>query len=98
MQCCSCLKIREASVQPSFFSTSYHQPKSNSNETSTSTNSKLNTSDNGEKEKEKSAEDVHKPIVPFPNRLKSNKSNAQMEKIVKMFKQVKINVPLLDAL
>ena len=39
--------------------------------------------------KEKSAEEVYKPVVPFPNRLKSNKSNAQMEKFVEMFNQVK---------
>jgi len=55
------------------------QPKSNSNEASTSTNFKPNTLENGEKEKEKSAEYVHKSVVPFPNRLKNNKSNAQME-------------------
>ena len=48
-----------------------------------------NTSENGEKEKEKSVEDVHKPVAPFPNRLKSYKSNAQMEKILQIFNQVK---------
>jgi len=74
------------------------QPKSNSNEASTSTNLKPNTSENGEKEKEKSAEDVHKPVVPFPNRLKSNKSNAPMEKILEIFSQVKIIVLLLDTI
>ena len=31
-------------------------------------------------EKKKLVEEAHKPIAPFPNRLKSNKSNAQMEK------------------
>ena len=64
----------------------------------TSTNSKPNTLENGENKKEKSAEDVHKPKVPFENRLKSNKSNAQMEKIFEIFNQVKFNVPLLDAM
>jgi len=64
------------------------QPKFNSNKVSTSTNFKPNTSENGENEKEKSAEDVHKPIVSFSNRVKSNKLNAQMEKILEMFNQV----------
>ena len=42
---------------------------------------------------------MYKPIVQFPNRLKNNNKQAvQMEKILKMFDQVKINVPLLDAI
>jgi len=65
------------------------QPNFNSNEASRSTNFRLNTSENGEKKKEKLAEDVHKSVVPFPNRLKSNKSNAQMENSVEIFNQVK---------
>ena len=36
-------------------------------------------------EKDKSADQLHKPIVPFPNRLKNNdKEAAQMEKILEM--------------
>ena len=41
---------------------------------------------------------MHKSIVPFSNRLKNNKQNSHLDKIIKMFNQVKINVPLLDAI
>jgi len=41
---------------------------------------------------------VHKPIVPFPIRLKNNKQNPHIDKIIETFNQVKINVPLLDAI
>ena len=50
------------------------------------------------KEKEKTDEQPYKPIVPFPNRLAKQKLNAHMEKIREIFKQVQINVPLLDAI
>ena len=40
---------------------------------------------------------MHKPITPYPNRLK-NKQSAQMDKVRDNFNQVKINVPLLDAI
>ena len=43
-------------------------------------------------------EQPYKPIVPFPNRLANNKTTAQMEKLREMFKQVQINVSLLDAI
>ena len=36
-------------------------------------------------------------MTPFPNRLRNN-NNAQMEKIHEIFNQVKISVPLLDAM
>ena len=45
-----------------------------------------------------SASQVHKHIVPFLNRPKNNKQNAHMDKIIEIFNQVKINVPLLDAI
>jgi len=45
---------------------------------------------------DKSAEQVH-ITAPFPNRLRNN-NNAQMEKIHEIFNQVKISVPLLDAM
>ena len=47
--------------------------------------------------KDKSAEQVYKPTAPFSNRLRS-KNNAQMKKILEIFNQVKINIPLLDAI
>jgi len=46
---------------------------------------------------DKSVEQVHKPTTPFSNRLRNN-NNTQMEKICEIFNQVKINVPLLDAI
>ena len=44
-----------------------------------------------------SAKQVHKPTTPFPNSLWNN-NNAQIIKIRKIYNQVKINVPLLDAI
>jgi len=72
------------------------QPKPVSNDPSSSSSSQPSTLKS--KEKEKSAEQTYNPIVPFPNRLTNTKTNAQMEKIRKMFNQVQINVPLLDAI
>ena len=60
-------------------------------QTSTSSSSTPPTS------KDKSAKQVHKPTTPFSNRPRSN-NNAQMDKILEIFNQVKINVPLLDAI
>ena len=45
-------------------------------------------------DKNKTDEQPCKLIMPFPNRLANNKTNAQMEKIREIFNQV--NVPLLD--
>ena len=42
------------------------------------------------------AEQVHKLVAPFSNRLRNSNKNMHMEKILKMFNQVKLNVPLLD--
>jgi len=49
-------------------------------------------------DKNKTDVQTYKPIVPFPNTLANNKTNAQMEKTRKMFNQVQINVPLLDVI
>ena len=35
-------------------------------------------------------------VTPFPNRLRSNKHSVLIDQILKMFKQVKVNIPLLD--
>ena len=43
-------------------------------------------------------ERVYQPPVPYPQRLISNKQTAQLDKILEVFKQVKINIPLLDAI
>jgi len=66
------------------------------NDSSSSSSSQPSTSKSNEKDK--SAEQTHKPIMPFPNRLANNKTNAQMKKIREMFNQFQINVPLLDAI
>ena len=58
----------------------------------------FNPSQYDESEKEKLVDQVHKPIVPFPYRLKTNKQNAHVEKIIEISNKVKINVPLLDAI
>jgi len=66
------------------------------NDTQASTSSSPNPFKSDKFEKDKSTSQVHKPIVPFPNRLKNNKQNPHMDKIIEIFNQVKINVPLLD--
>ncbi|XP_073105906.1 uncharacterized protein [Elaeis guineensis] len=37
-----------------------------------------------------------KVVVSLPNRLRSNRNSAQLDKILEVFKQVKVNIPLLD--
>jgi len=68
------------------------------NNTQASTSSSSNPSTSDESKKDKSASQVHKPIVPFSNRSKNNKQNPHMDKIIEIFNEVKINVPLLDAI
>ncbi|XP_052204333.1 uncharacterized protein LOC127809523 [Diospyros lotus] len=38
------------------------------------------------------------PPIPFPQRLKQNKVDKQFEKFLKVFKQLRINIPFADAL
>jgi len=38
------------------------------------------------------------PPPPFPNRLKGKKAQSHVDKIKEIFSQVKINIPLLDAI
>jgi len=66
------------------------------NHTHASTSSSPSSSKSDEFETDKSTSQVHQPIVPFPNRLKNNKQNSHMNKIIEIFNQVKINVVLLD--
>jgi len=49
-------------------------------------------------DEDKAAEQIHKLVAPFPNRLRKNNKNMHMEKMLEMFNQVKLNVPLLDAI
>jgi len=51
-----------------------------------------------EKESELNTEPLYNPSTPFSNRLRSKKNMAQMEKIIEIFKQVKVNVSLLDVI
>jgi len=51
-----------------------------------------------EKETEQITKPQYEPPAPFPNRLKSKKHTTQIEKILEIFKQVRVNVPLLDAI
>jgi len=51
-----------------------------------------------EKETEQITEPPCEPPVPFSNRLKPKKHTAQVEKILEIFKQVKVNVHFLDAI
>jgi hypothetical protein len=54
-----------------------------------------------ESKNEELGKDMEFPLeipAPFPNRLRPRKNNAHMEKILEIFKQVKVNVPLLDAI
>jgi len=68
------------------------------NHNQASTSSSPNPSKSDESKTDKSTSQVHKPIVPFCNRLKNNKQNPHMDNIIEIFNQVKINVPLLDAI
>ena len=43
-------------------------------------------------------ERVHKPTAPFPLRLRNKKDQTHVDKIRETFSQVKINIPLLDAI
>jgi len=51
-----------------------------------------------ENENEIVTEPLYEPSAPFPNRLKPKKHSAQVKKALKIFKQVKINISLLDVI
>jgi len=42
-------------------------------------------------------EPTYDPPAPFPNRLRPKNNTTQMEKILDIFRQVKVNVPLVEA-
>ena len=65
-----------------------------SNFTSASTSS----SSPRDSDKDNTVERVQKPIAPFPNRLRNNNKSMYMEKILEIFNQVKLNVPLLGVI
>ena len=54
--------------------------------------------DDEKKNSDEESERVNEPPAPFLNRLRAKKTSAHMENITEIFKQVKINVPLLDAI
>ena len=41
-------------------------------------------------------EKTYVPLAPFPQRLRKNKTTGNMDKIFDVFKQVQVNIPLLD--
>ena len=47
---------------------------------------------------EEPIERVYNPKAPYPKRLISNKQTTQLDKILEVFKQVKVNIPLLNAI
>ena len=49
-----------------------------------------------DEETEENIESAYEPPAPFSIRLSSKKNTAQMDKIMEIFKQVKVNVPLMD--
>ena len=49
----------------------------------------------GEQEQDKA---VHIPLVPYPHRLRAPKKVNNHSEIYELFKQVKLNIPLLDAI
>ena len=51
-----------------------------------------------EKEAEKVTKPIYEPPALFPNRLRPQKYSAQVEKALEIFKQVNINIPLLNAI
>ena len=51
-----------------------------------------------EEESETTTERVYEPPVPYLNRLRPKKHSAQVEKTLEIFKQVKVNIPLLDVI
>ena len=53
---------------------------------------------NGENSVESLKESAPKPRAPFQNMLVSKKQSTQKEKILDVFMQVKVNVPILDAI
>ena len=50
---------------------------------------------NGEPEEDKA---THIPLPPYPHRLRTPKKVNNHSEIYKLFKQVKLNIPLLDAI
>jgi len=54
--------------------------------------------DDKPREVEDVEEIVYKPVAPFPQRLLAPKNGTTNHDILEVFKQVKINIPLLDAI
>ena len=50
-----------------------------------------------DKEAEEVTEPTYDPLAPFPNRFRSKKNITKMDKILEIFKQVKVNIPFLEA-
>ena len=66
-------------------------------QTSTPSSSTPSPQNSKETEVDTSTKQVHQPIAPFPNRLRSN-NNAHMEKMLEVLNQVRLNILLLDVI
>ncbi|XP_074342692.1 uncharacterized protein LOC141680335 [Apium graveolens] len=73
-------------------------PQSSNPENSESNESSPSKEPPSKPHSDASSEKVFRPKAPFPQRLISKKLFAQLDKILEVFKQVKINIPLLDAI
>ena len=51
-----------------------------------------------DKENKDDEERVYKPIAPFPQALLAHKKKETNQDILNVFRQVKVNIPLLDAI
>jgi hypothetical protein len=59
----------------------------------------LETKDDDKPSKVENVEErVYKPVAPFPQRLLAPRKGTTNQDVLEVFKQVKINIPLLDAI
>ncbi|XP_074355671.1 uncharacterized protein LOC141695314 [Apium graveolens] len=83
---------------PILLNHSLQQPPNPNPENSESNESSPSKEPPSKPHSDASSEKVFKPKASFPQRLISNKQSAQLDTILEVFKQVKINIPLLDAI
>ncbi|KAL8154851.1 hypothetical protein AgCh_000263 [Apium graveolens] len=83
---------------PLLLNPSLQQPPNPNPEISESTESSPSKEPPSKPNSDVSSQKVFKPKAPFPQRLISNKQFAQLDKNLEVFKQVKINISLLDAI
>ena len=67
-------------------------------EVSKDSTSKVEGEQTTAEEEPKETETIYKPVAPFPQRLRPPARLNNNAEILELFKQVKINIPLLDAI